>query len=151
MRTCRYGSFCISASLTRAEEVIHERGPLWPAVRASLFLPGIFPPVCAAGDLLVDGGALNNLPAGVMRDRVGGGDDEERVSLGYVGGFSVSVPRFYCAIKGHDLEERIWSAFPPLRQYGGGLKAKIIKSALADIPEFAPQDVLDLFHRLIVG
>jgi CRP-like cAMP-binding protein len=27
------GFFCVSASLTRAEEVIHERGPLWPAVR----------------------------------------------------------------------------------------------------------------------
>jgi NTE family protein/lysophospholipid hydrolase len=65
--------FCISASLTRAEEVIHERGPLWPAVRASLSLPGIFPPVYADGDLLVDGGALDNLPVEVMRDRVGSG------------------------------------------------------------------------------
>jgi predicted acylesterase/phospholipase RssA/CRP-like cAMP-binding protein len=67
------GFFCVSASLTRAEEVIHERGPLWPAVRASLSLPGIFPPVYAAGDLLVDGAALNNLPVDVMRDRVGSG------------------------------------------------------------------------------
>jgi predicted acylesterase/phospholipase RssA/CRP-like cAMP-binding protein len=67
------GFFCISASLTRAEEVIHESGPLWPAVRASLSLPGIFPPVYAAGDLLVDGAALDNLPVDVMRDRVGSG------------------------------------------------------------------------------
>jgi NTE family protein len=67
------GFFCISASLTRAEEVIHQRGPLWPAVRASLSLPGIFPPVYAAGDLLVDGAALNNLPVDVMRERVGSG------------------------------------------------------------------------------
>ena len=65
--------FCISASLTRAEEVIHERGPLWPAVRASLSLPGIFPPVYADGDLLVHGGALDDLPVEVMRDRVGSG------------------------------------------------------------------------------
>jgi NTE family protein len=27
--------FCVAADLTRAEEVIHERGPLWPTVRAS--------------------------------------------------------------------------------------------------------------------
>ncbi len=67
------GFFCVSASLTRAEEVIHERGPLWPAVRASLSLPGIFPPVYAAGDLLVDGAALNGLPVDVMRDRLGTG------------------------------------------------------------------------------
>ena len=68
-----FGFFCVSASLTRAEEVIHEHGPLWPAVRASLSLPGIFPPVYAAGDLLVDGAALNNLPVDVMRDRLGRG------------------------------------------------------------------------------
>jgi CRP-like cAMP-binding protein len=33
--------FCISANLTRAEEVIHDRGPLWQAVRASISLPGV--------------------------------------------------------------------------------------------------------------
>jgi NTE family protein/lysophospholipid hydrolase len=65
--------YCVSASLTRAEEVVHERGPLWSAVRASLALPGIFPPVYAAGDLLIDGGAMNNLPADVMRGRIGSG------------------------------------------------------------------------------
>jgi predicted acylesterase/phospholipase RssA/CRP-like cAMP-binding protein len=67
------GFFCVSANLTRAEEVIHTRGPLWPAVRASMSLPGIFPPVYAGGDLLVDGSALDNVPAGIMRARVGQG------------------------------------------------------------------------------
>ncbi len=65
--------FCISANLTQAEEVIHERGVLWRAVRASLSLPGIFPPVCADGDLLVDGAALDNVPVEVMRARIGSG------------------------------------------------------------------------------
>jgi NTE family protein len=65
--------FCVSASLTRAEEVIHDHGPLWPAVRASTSLPGIFPPVYADGDLLVDGATLNNVPVDVMRGPVGGG------------------------------------------------------------------------------
>jgi predicted acylesterase/phospholipase RssA/CRP-like cAMP-binding protein len=65
--------FCVSASLTRAKTVIHERGPLWPAVRASLALPGIYPPVYADGDLLIDGGAMDNLPVDVMRSRIGSG------------------------------------------------------------------------------
>jgi len=65
--------FCVSANLTRAEEVIHERGELWRAIRASLSLPGIFPPVYQDGDLLIDGGALDNVPTEVMRARVGGG------------------------------------------------------------------------------
>jgi len=41
--------FCVSANLNRAEQVIHERGPLWPAVRASMALAGVYPPVYAAG------------------------------------------------------------------------------------------------------
>ncbi len=65
--------FCVSTSLTRAEEVIHERGPLWAAVRASLALPGVWPPIYAAGDLLIDGGAIDNVPVEVMRGRIGGG------------------------------------------------------------------------------
>lgn len=65
--------FCVSANLTRAEEVIHDSGPLWRAVRASLSLPGIFPPIYADGDLLVDGGALNNVPVDIMRAKLGSG------------------------------------------------------------------------------
>jgi predicted acylesterase/phospholipase RssA/CRP-like cAMP-binding protein len=65
--------YCVSANLTRAEKVVHERGPLWPAVRASLALPGIYPPVYAGGELLIDGGALDNVPVDVMRQRVGTG------------------------------------------------------------------------------
>jgi predicted acylesterase/phospholipase RssA/CRP-like cAMP-binding protein len=65
--------YCVSANLTRAEEVIHERGVLWHAVRASLSLPGVFPPVYADGDLLVDGAALDNVPVDVMRARIGSG------------------------------------------------------------------------------
>jgi len=65
------GFFCISANLTRAEEVVHDSGVLWRAVRASLSLPGIFPPIYSDGDLLIDGGALNNVPVDVMRARIG--------------------------------------------------------------------------------
>jgi predicted acylesterase/phospholipase RssA/CRP-like cAMP-binding protein len=65
--------FCVSTSLTRAEAVIHERGPLWAAVRASLALPGIWPPIYAAGELLIDGGVIDNVPVDVMRSRIGNG------------------------------------------------------------------------------
>lgn len=65
--------FCMSANLTRAEEVVHDRGPTWRALRASISLPGVFPPVNASGDLLVDGAVLNNLPVDVMARRLQGG------------------------------------------------------------------------------
>jgi len=59
--------FCISTNLSRAEPVIHRRGALSRACRASIGLPGIVPPVTDDGELLVDGGLLNNLPVDVMR------------------------------------------------------------------------------------
>ncbi len=65
--------FCVSTNLTRAEEVVHRRGSVALAVRASLSLPGVLPPVRDAGDLLVDGGLLNNVPADVMRASNNGG------------------------------------------------------------------------------
>ncbi|HVL50630.1 MAG TPA: cyclic nucleotide-binding and patatin-like phospholipase domain-containing protein [Actinomycetota bacterium] len=65
--------FCVSASLGRVEEVIHERGRTWRAIRASVSLPGVWPPVFEQGDLLVDGGVLNNLPVDVMAAKIQSG------------------------------------------------------------------------------
>jgi predicted acylesterase/phospholipase RssA len=64
--------FCVAANLTQAETVIHVSGPLKTAVRASMAIPGVAPPLCDNGDLIVDGGVLNNLPADVMRTLSGG-------------------------------------------------------------------------------
>ncbi|MGZ4712669.1 MAG: patatin-like phospholipase family protein [Acidimicrobiia bacterium] len=62
--------FCVSTNLTRGVPEIHTHGPGWKAVRASFSVPGIFPPVPNdAGEMLVDGGLLDNLPVGVMRRR----------------------------------------------------------------------------------
>jgi predicted acylesterase/phospholipase RssA len=65
--------YCISSSLTEASMVVHDRGPVWRCVRASSSLPGIFPPVNAEGQLLVDGGVVNNVPMDIMGDRCEGG------------------------------------------------------------------------------
>ena len=61
--------FCISCNLSTSATVIHERGPLWKAIRASASLPGVFVPVLSDGNILVDGGLVNNLPGDVMRER----------------------------------------------------------------------------------
>ncbi|MFZ0927238.1 MAG: patatin-like phospholipase family protein [Syntrophobacteraceae bacterium] len=60
--------FCISTNLTTAKPVVHDRGPLRRAVRASTSLPGVVEPVIQGNELLVDGGVLNNLPVDVMQD-----------------------------------------------------------------------------------
>ena len=46
---------------------MHEQGPLWRLVRASMTIVGMVPPVYYKGDLLVDGGYMNNIPVDVMR------------------------------------------------------------------------------------
>lgn len=59
--------FCISSNLTTAEEVVHSRGSLWKAVRASTSLPGVLVPVIDNYELLVDGGIIDNIPISTMK------------------------------------------------------------------------------------
>jgi CRP-like cAMP-binding protein/predicted acylesterase/phospholipase RssA len=61
--------FCVSANLSTAELMVHDRGPLWLALRATGSAPGILPPVLYHGELLVDGGLLRNVPVDTMRNR----------------------------------------------------------------------------------
>lgn len=60
--------FCVSTNLTTALPVIHQRGDSWLAIRSSVSIPGVLPPVPHGDDLLIDGGVLNNLPVDVMRE-----------------------------------------------------------------------------------
>ncbi len=61
--------FCVSSDLTSGRTHEHRNGAVWRALRASVALPGILPPVSHHGHLLVDGGVMNNLPVDVMRER----------------------------------------------------------------------------------
>lgn len=65
--------FSVSTNLSQATQVVHDRGDLATAIRASVSLPGILPPVRHGRDLLVDGGLLNNLPIDVMQEVMGAG------------------------------------------------------------------------------
>ncbi len=59
--------FCVSTNLTTGAPVVHDRGPLSVWVGTSMAVPGIAPPVAYEGELLCDGGVLDNLPTGVMQ------------------------------------------------------------------------------------
>ena len=61
--------YCVSTNLSMNDMKVHDRGSVATAVRASLALPGIFPPVHDGEHFLVDGGVLNNFPLDVMRER----------------------------------------------------------------------------------
>lgn len=60
--------FCVSSELTEGVMRIHRRGLLRDALRASISLPGILPPIVDGDDLLVDGAVVNNFPTDVMEN-----------------------------------------------------------------------------------
>ena len=64
--------FCCSSSLTSGRLIVHERGRLWQWLRAASAIPGVLPPVLSGGEVLVDGGVIDNLPVREMRERVSG-------------------------------------------------------------------------------
>jgi predicted acylesterase/phospholipase RssA len=59
--------YCVSTNLTTSSLQVHRHGSASTAIRASVAIPGVLPPVPYEGDLLVDGGVLNNLPVEPMR------------------------------------------------------------------------------------
>lgn len=59
--------FAVSTNLSRNSVHCHRTGPLWHAVRASCTIPALLPPVYNEdGDMLVDGGLLENVPVRSM-------------------------------------------------------------------------------------
>ncbi len=60
--------FCVSSNLTTGHTMVHRHGLLWLWLRASVAIPGVLPPVVHKGEVLVDGGTMNNLPVDAMRE-----------------------------------------------------------------------------------
>jgi NTE family protein len=64
--------FAVSTNLTSGKIEVHRRGLMRRAMRASIAIPGLLPPVVIDGQVLVDGAVLKNLPTEVMRQMHGG-------------------------------------------------------------------------------
>ncbi|MGC8705565.1 MAG: patatin-like phospholipase family protein [Desulfurella sp.] len=61
--------FCaVSVDIVNKKEVWFDKGDLLFAIKASSAIPSIFYPVEKDGHLYVDGGILNNLPVGALRN-----------------------------------------------------------------------------------
>jgi len=52
----------VAADYWKREQVVLDKGPLIPAIKASMAVPGLFAPVALNDRLLVDGGTVNPLP-----------------------------------------------------------------------------------------
>lgn len=60
--------FALSTNLTNGQAKLHRNGTLRTALRATISLPGILPPLVDGEDILVDGAVLNNFPVEYMRE-----------------------------------------------------------------------------------
>ncbi len=77
-----YPFFCVSSNLSSGGIITYRRGSLVQALRASISLPGVMPPVMDGDQVIVDGGVLKNFPVDVMRS----------LHLGPVVGVDVTIP-----------------------------------------------------------
>ncbi|KAA0124315.1 cyclic nucleotide-binding protein [Methylobacterium sp. P1-11] len=105
--------FCVSSNLTTGNTMVHRSGDLPKALRASIAIPGLLPPVLCDEGVLVDGGMMNNLPADVAAG----------LERGPVLAVDVGTDRAF-----QDMPRRGWS---------GRIMRKLIGSPLA-MPGLAP-------------
>jgi predicted acylesterase/phospholipase RssA/CRP-like cAMP-binding protein len=61
--------YVVAADVLSGEEIVFERGLLAQAVRASIGMIGIFSPYQLNGHYLIDGGAVNPVPASILAEK----------------------------------------------------------------------------------
>jgi len=59
---------CVATDIISGEEVVYKEGPVLPAIRSSISIPGIFSVVKKDQRFLVDGGLVNPVPVNVARE-----------------------------------------------------------------------------------
>lgn len=58
--------FAVATNLTTGGMAVQRSGVLWRALRASIAIPGLLPPLVEGREVLVDGAVMNNLPSDIM-------------------------------------------------------------------------------------
>lgn len=60
--------FIPAVDILKSQEIIFNKGDLVKAIRSSISIPGILRPIENNGNVLVDGGIIDNLPIDVLKD-----------------------------------------------------------------------------------
>lgn len=59
--------YCNTTNISKSRSEIHNSGYVWRYVRASMTLAGLIPPLCDEGNMLLDGGYVDNLTVTHMK------------------------------------------------------------------------------------
>jgi NTE family protein len=117
----------VAVDLLTAQAVVLRRGSLADAMRATMSLPLIFPPVDSDGQVLIDGGAMNNIPADIVKEmgasrvvavNVGDLSDREGVSYTMLGVVGSSLDAMMRASTRRALASADVVVNVPLAEYG---------------------------------
>jgi NTE family protein len=133
--------FCVSANLTTGRTLEHRQGMLWQALRASVAIPGVMPPVFQGEDVLVDGAAINNLPVDVMKVH----------APGFIIGSDVGADRPFTADYEDAEQPPFWRLFSRLR--GGQRRINIFQILMragmigSDLTALAQREMADIILK----
>lgn len=117
----------VAVDLLSAQPVVIRRGSLADAMRATMSLPMIFPPMEIDGRVLIDGGTMNNVPADVVRQmgasrvvavNVGELSDKEGVSYTMLGVANNTLDAMMRASTRRALQSADVVIDVPLKSYG---------------------------------
>ncbi|KAF2097642.1 neuropathy target esteras-like protein [Rhizodiscina lignyota] len=96
--------YCNTTNISKSRADYHNSGYVWRLVRASMSLAGLLPPLCDEGDMLMDGGYIDNLTVTHMKSLgadvifavdVGAADDRTPQQYGdTLSGFWILVNRW---------------------------------------------------------
>lgn len=59
--------YCNTTNISKSRSEIHTSGYVWRYIRASMSLAGLLPPMCDEGNMLLDGGYVDNLTVSHMK------------------------------------------------------------------------------------
>jgi NTE family protein len=57
-----------ATDINKKQEIIFEKGDIFPGIIASISIPGVFPPLRYQESFLVDGGVMNNIPITLIKN-----------------------------------------------------------------------------------
>lgn len=129
--------FCVSTNLSSGTLHVHRDGSLWHGLRASGAVPGLLPPDIIGGQILVDGGLMDNFPTSIMR----------ALARGPVVGVDVSSgSSFECGVNDIENKSLYWMLGKGRKQVPGMLKilmrAGTVNGEIQSIASRAAADVL---------
>ncbi|KAF2730823.1 lysophospholipase NTE1 [Polyplosphaeria fusca] len=121
--------YCNTTNISKSRSDIHTSGYVWRYVRASMSLAGLLPPLCDNGNMLLDGGYIDNLTVTHMKSL--GADVIFAVD---VGSLDDDIPQSF----GDSLSGfwAIWNRWNPFSSYTNPPTLSDIQSRLAYVSSY---------------